>query len=170
MLHSAEYPSAEVTRVFNIEAISLPIVYNKYGDHDKNGMMYVLAEDSERILKKAKENFELTPPQPYRDVVPLVIRANLGDKITVNFKNRLNRRASIHVEGLRYDVNDSDGAEVGFNPDTTAKNFVQYTWYAETEGVFLFSDLANPLGSEDGTNIHGLFGAIIVEAPQSSLV
>lgn len=29
-------------RDFNIEAIQLPIVYNKYGDHDPKGLLYVL--------------------------------------------------------------------------------------------------------------------------------
>lgn len=40
-------------------------------------------------------------------------------------------------------------------------------WYAEKEGVYLFSDLGDARGNEDGTNVHGLFGAIIVEKPQS---
>ena len=39
-------------RCFDIEAISLPIVYNKFGDHDPNGLLYVLSEDSKRIQKK----------------------------------------------------------------------------------------------------------------------
>lgn len=151
-------------RCFDIEAISLPIVYNKFGDHDPNGLLYVLSEDSKRIQKKAWENFNKPVPQPYEEVRPLVIRANVGDKIYVNFYNKLNRRASIHVQGLRYDVRKSDRANVGYNPDTTTDDMICYTWYAEQEGVFLFSDLANPEGSEQGTNIHGLFGAIIVEA------
>ena len=96
-----------------------------------------------------------------------MIRANVGDEIHVNFHNRLNRRASIHVQGLRYSVLSSDGANVGLNPDTTTADFIQYTWYADREGVFLFSDLADPRGSEEGTNVHGLFGAIIVEAAES---
>lgn len=167
MLHTTEFPTANCIRTFNIEAISLPIVYNKYGDHDPNGMMYVLAEDSERIKQKALENFALSPPQPYKEVQPLVIRANIGDEIRINFYNRLNRRASIHVQGLRYNVLDSDGANVGFNPDTTTDDFISYTWYAEKEGVFLFSDLADPRANENGTNVHGLFGAVIIEAAQS---
>ncbi len=56
---------------------------------------------------------------------------------------------------------------MGLNPDTTTADFIQYTWFAEREGVFLFSDLADPRSGEAGTNIHGLFGAIIVEAPES---
>ena len=154
-------------RNFDIEAISLPIVYNKFGDHDPNGLLYVLREDSERIQQKAWENFKKPIPQPYEEVRPLVIRANVGDKICINFYNRLDRRASIHVQGLKYDVKDSDGTNVGFNPDTTTDDRICYTWYAEKEGVFLFSDLADPGGGEEGTNVHGLFGAIIVEASGS---
>lgn len=73
----------------------------------------------------------------------------------------------MHVQGLKYDVLTSDGANVGNNPDTTTENFIQYVWYAEKEGVYLFSDMGDTRGSEEGTNVHGLFGAIIVEKPQS---
>lgn len=37
-----DYPKHSVVRCFDIEAISIPMVYNKYGDHDPNGMLYVL--------------------------------------------------------------------------------------------------------------------------------
>ncbi|MGN1083690.1 MAG: multicopper oxidase domain-containing protein, partial [Lachnospiraceae bacterium] len=167
MTNLSDYPKQTFVRTFDIEAISIPIVYNKYGDHDPNGMLYVLKKDSERIRQKAKENFELDPPQPYQEVQPLVLRANAGDEIRINFYNRLNRRASLHVQGLRYDVLTSDGANVGNNPDTTTMDSIQYVWYAEREGVYLFSDLGDPRSSEDGTNVHGLFGAVIVEKPQS---
>lgn len=129
MFHTSEYPAANRVRTYDIEAISLPIVYNKFGDHDPNGLMYVLAQDSERIQRRARENFALSPPQPYEEVRPLVIRANVGDEVKINFRNRLDRRASIHVQGLRYNVLNSDGADVGENPDTTTDRFIQYTWY-----------------------------------------
>lgn len=167
MFHTSEYPAEKPVRTYDIEAISIPIVYNKYGDHDPNGLLYVLAKDSQRIQERARENFRLDPPQPYVEVRPLVIRANVGEEIQINFRNKLNRRASIHVQGMRYSVLSSDGANVGFNPDTTTNDFIQYTWYADREGVFLFSDLADPRSSEEGTNVHGLFGAIIVEAAES---
>ena len=95
--------------------------------------MYVLRQDSERIQKKARENFALSPPQPYKEVQPLVIRANVGDTVKINFYNKLNRRASIHVQGLNYNVSTSDGANVGFNDDTTTEDFIQYIWYADRE-------------------------------------
>lgn len=64
----SDYPKQAFVRTFDIEAISIPIVYNKYGDHDPNGMLYVLKKDSERIQQRARENFEMNPPQPYKEV------------------------------------------------------------------------------------------------------
>ena len=92
------------------------MVYNKFGDHDPNGMIYVLKQDSARIRKKAEELFKQPVLQPYEEVRPLVILANVGDTIRVNFENKLNRPASIHVQGLCYDVLTSDGSNVGYNP------------------------------------------------------
>lgn len=155
-------------RVFNVEAISVPIVYNQYGDNDPNGMMYALKEDVPAIIQDAIEKYTMTPPQPSPKVVPLVLRCHEGEIIRINFHNSLsnNRRASIHVQGLHYNVQDSDGASVGFNPDTTTSDQISYTWFADKAGTYLFSDLADPRSGEF-TNIHGLFGAIIVETPCS---
>lgn len=168
MLELTDYPNTGQVRIYDIEAISLPIVYNKFGDHDPNGLMYVLKKDSERIRRKAMELFDLPVPQPYKEVQPLVIRANVGDTVRINFENKPNRRASIHVQGLSYDVLTSDGANVGLNPDTTTDGSIRYVWHADREGVFLFADLADPRSNEQGSNIHGLIGAIIVEAAGSS--
>ena len=152
-------------RQFDIEAIEIPIVYNKYGDHDPDGLLYVLKKDAEKIRKCALENFNQEIPQPCEAVQPLVIRANLGDTLKINFSHSLDRRLSMHVQGLSYDVQTSDGASVGFNRDSTTANSICYTWYADREGVFLFSDLGDARSGEEGTNVHGLFGAVIVEAP-----
>lgn len=161
------YPDLGKTRYYEIEAIEIPIVYNKYGDHDPNGLLYVLKKDADRVREGAIRNFSQEIPQPYEEVKPLVIRANVGDKIVVTFHHSLNRDLSIHVQGLAYDVQTSDGASVGFNRDSTTKNRIVYTWYAVREGVYLFSDMGDARSSEEGTNVHGLFGAIIVEAAES---
>ena len=60
-----QYPCRNKTRCFHIRAIQIPIVYNKYGDHDPNGLMYVLEEDAERIQEEARKRFRETPPMPY---------------------------------------------------------------------------------------------------------
>lgn len=161
------YPTPEKKRFYDIEAIEIPIVYNKYGDHDPNGLMYVLKKDAERVRKCAMQNFSQEVPQPCEEVKPLVIRANKGDTVVVTFTHSLNRPLSIHVQGLPYDIQTSDGASVGYNRDTTTLHRITYTWYANREGVYIFHDMGDPTSSEDSTNIHGLFGAIIVEAPES---
>lgn len=155
-------------RVYNVEAISVPIVYNYYGDNDPNGMMYALSEDVPAIIQSANELFHLPVPQPSPLVVPLVLRCHEGEVVRINFRNSLSnhQRASIHVQGLNYNVLDSDGSSVGFNPDTTTCDQITYTWLADKAGTYLFSDLADPRSGEF-TNIHGLFGAIIVEKPGS---
>lgn len=128
-----------------------------------DGLLYVLEEDAERIKREALQRFEMDIPQPYKEVRPLVIRANLGDTVKVRFRNSLDRRLSIHVQGLSYDVNTSDGASVGYNDDSTTSGEIWYTWYADTEGVFLFHDMADPRSTENATNIHGLFGASVAD-------
>lgn len=160
-----QYPCQNRIRRFTLEAIQIPIVYNRYGDYDPNGLLYVLEQDSQRIQKEALQRFHQTPPQSYEEVEPLVLRVNLGDTVKIKFRNRLNRRLSIHLQGLAYDVMTSDGTSTGFNQDSTTCGEIEYTWYADTEGVFLFHDMADPRSSEEATNIHGLFGAVIVEPP-----
>lgn len=163
----SNYPPRGRLRIFDIEAIEIPIVYNKYGDHDPNGLLYVLQKDARRIKEGALENFHKPVPQPYEEVRPLVIRVNLGDEVQVHFRHSLKRRLSIHVQGLSYDVQTSDGANVGRNSDSTTGNQITYTWYADREGVYLFHDMGDTRSGEEGTNIHGLFGAVIVEEPES---
>ncbi len=85
----------------------------------------------------------------------------------VGFTHSLDGALSIHVHGLAYEVQTSDGASVGFNRDTTTKHRITYTWYAQREGVYLFSDMGDTRSGEEGTNVHGLFGAIVVEEPES---
>ncbi len=84
------------------------------------------------------------------------------------FSHSLNRSLSIHVQGLPYDVQTSDGSSVGFNRDSTTMHQITYTWYAACEGVYLFHDMGDTRSSEEGTNIHGLFGAIMVEEAEST--
>lgn len=39
MLELSAYPSTGQLRIYDIEAISLPVVYNRFGDHDPNGLL-----------------------------------------------------------------------------------------------------------------------------------
>ncbi len=149
-------------RKFEITAISIPITYNAYGDFDKDGLMYVLKENESTVIEFVKNN----PNKPFPLISPLVIRANVGDLITVEFENKTKKQASIHIQGVKYCVSDSDGASVGYNPNTTTSKTrpkINYTWYAEREGTYLFNDMADMTSSNENNTLHGLFGALIVE-------
>ncbi|WP_433720746.1 hypothetical protein ACQP2Y_36660 [Actinoplanes sp. CA-051413] len=85
--------------------------------------------------------------------------------------------ASMHFDGLDYDVKGSDGSVVGNNPDSTAAPGAALTYrlYAQTEGEFQFKDGADlssqqtrPVDSNGkvrfiGSHSFGAFGAILVE-------
>lgn len=44
-----QYPKMGNIRTFHIEAIQIPSVYNRYGDYDPDGLLYVLEDGAERI-------------------------------------------------------------------------------------------------------------------------
>ncbi len=148
-------------RKFHIVAIPIRIVFNKFGDHDPDGMMYVLKENEEKVKAQVAAN----PFMPVDLVEPLVIRANGGDDIEILFENQLPFNTSLHVQKAEYSVFTSDGAFVGVNPDTTVPPGGQiiYRWSLNDLGIFFFSDLGNTLSSELGSNIHGLYGALFVQ-------
>jgi FtsP/CotA-like multicopper oxidase with cupredoxin domain len=129
-------------------------------------MIYVLREDEADIRQQVNNN----PNMPVEGVQPLVIRANVGDCIEVFFENKLDFPASIHIQGVQHDVLTSDGAVAGKNPSSVAQpgEVIHYRWFADREGIFIFSDLGNPISDETGSNVQGLFGALIVEAPGST--
>jgi manganese oxidase len=153
-------------RNFNISAIQVDMVYNKFGDHDPTAKIYALKEDVEKIKNEIAAN----PGKPVKEIQPLTIRANKGDCIQVTFSNNLAEKASIHIEGVGYEVQGADGTAVGYNPDSTASpnTEIQYRWNTGEEGTFFFYNGADftyftdPTG-EKGTMGNGLFGALIVE-------
>lgn len=153
-------------RHFDVTAIHVNIVYNKYGDVDPNGLLYVLNENKSQLEQQVRDC-----PGTYVDLVqPLVIRVNQYDTLEIAFTNELCFPAAINIKGLPGLIQTSDGAFVGCNDNSTvAPNETKvYRWEAKTMGGFFFSDLGNPLSSEIGSNVHGLFGAVIVEAPGST--
>ena len=65
-----KYPELGKVRTFHIEAIQIPIVYNKYGDYDPDGLLYVLEEDAERIQREAVLDTMVTAPQTEKSGIP----------------------------------------------------------------------------------------------------
>ncbi|QLG60504.1 multicopper oxidase domain-containing protein [Halorarum salinum] len=187
-----EEPEDGQVRHFEVHAIEVDLVYNRFGLHQPNAAILVLKED----LKEAKrlsgkvpcansvvlqdeqeEAFcedipkKLRADGDTRVLQPLSLRANFGDVIEVEFHNDLDRRASIHQTALPYEVRESDGMNVGENPDTTVApgDSITYRWDARRLGTHFFLDGANQAyDSADeppqkaNLTARGLFGSVSV--------
>ena len=134
----------------NVVAIDQPILYNRLGASNVNGMMFALERDvvQKGTLKPKSQggqlahgNVQLRPDKRPR---PLVLRVRVGDCLTVNFTNLLaagpnphnlqppqfnvfvdeqvaERRASFHAAGMQLRDNiGSDGSHVGKNASSLA--------------------------------------------------
>jgi manganese oxidase len=148
-------------RFYHVVAIPIRIVLNNFGDHNEEGLIYVLKENESKVKDLVRKN----PFTPVDLVQPLCIRANVGDDIEILFENQICVAAGMHFQEADYDVLTSDGANVGFNPNTLVEpgEKILYKLTANHEGVYIFSDLGNPDSSDCGSNINGLVGCIFVQ-------
>jgi hypothetical protein len=96
---------------------------------------------------------------------PLTLRANLGDCIKVNLKNKMKAsRASFFAPGLSFDPKDSQGLNVGNNPgDQTigsgeSRTYTYYAHPANKETTSLVWDGGNIVVNPR----NGLYGAVVV--------
>ncbi|WP_305058220.1 multicopper oxidase domain-containing protein [Actinomycetospora soli] len=108
----------------------------------------------------------INPLRPVPVVRPLVLRVHEGDELRIRLRNELRgRHVGLHVQGDGIAVRIDDGAHVGENPSTLAPpdGGATVSWRCRRQGVWVINDLGDVRGSEQGTNIHGLFGALIVE-------
>ena len=103
-----------------------------------------------------------------------MLRTHVDEPLVVRLTNRIrDRRVGLHVQGRGLGrpgaagVRNGDGAHVGNNPDTTAgfRETVTYRWACRDEGAWPMNDLADVRGTEEGGNVHGLFGALVVGHP-----
>ena len=165
-----DLPTGVTTRKFEISAIQKDLIYNKYGDHDPNGLLYVYKNEESDVISG-----KITPE-------PLVIRANAGDIIEVTLTNHLIKplkqtfhpnvplnsnyppsdRVSISPSLVLYDPMNSGGVTIGYNPDQTVGpgESITYRWYADRElGTTMLSDMGDIMNHRG----HGLWGALVVE-------
>jgi hypothetical protein len=125
--------------------------------------------EARRLAEEGRMPFPTTPgeaKQPHPIIRPLVLRANLGETVEIDLHNDIrNRHVGMHLVGSGYDVKEDDGSKVGANPSSLAPpdQHETYRWICGNEGVFPFHDGGDYSGGEDGTNVHGLFGALVVE-------
>ena len=178
-------PGGSRTVVANVVAIDQPYLLNRLGASMPEGMVYALQRD---VVPKSggslgKGNAMLRTGKRPR---PIVLRANVGDCLQINFRNLLGdkpanpqqpatRYASVHVAGMELVSTITDaGTFVGANGNGTIPpdGKITYMLRATEEGVFLLNSEGAAFGglnqSNDGAQVTaGLFGAVTV-APAGS--
>jgi len=154
-------PADMPVRVFDVVAIQRAIQFSNTLSI-ANGRAYVLAEDEAAVLAGTKP------------LEPLVLRANVGEAVRINFTNHLPAtgnglpRASLHISQLTK-TTASLGSAFGFNNDSTAAPGETITqWYVidarnEVPRSFNITDFGDPISGPAS----GLYGAFIV-APAGS--
>ena len=186
------------TVVANVVAIDQPVMFNRLGASNINGMIYALQRDVINIGDAITPIWRLRPDKRPR---PLVLRVREGDCLTINMENRLQaivnpnqppldvpplfntlindqvaeRTISMHVNGLQYvrGPNQDDGAYVGNNLDTTIQRGLSksYQLYAVKEGAYAVRGMATTVGSDanQGNSANLLIGEVIVEPANSAI-
>ena len=163
----------DVVRRYEVAAVQTKLVYNRYGDHDPDGLIFVPLEDVDLVFAG-----KYSPK-------PLILRANVGDwlevtlynlwdpdhpvpyydypRVPLEMKHKPSSRVSLNPQFLQYDPVCDSGINVGYNPKEQTVGIGEskrYFWKADREyGACLlqsFGDMRNH-------RYHGLFGAVIIE-------
>ncbi len=181
--------------VANVAALEQPIYFNRLGANLPDGMVYALQSD---IVPNDVPN-PSTSCESYANCKvgkvtlrydkrprPMVLRANLGDCLQINFTNYIDsattqlapgqtktRNAGIHITGMElvYGIRD-DSSFVGKNPNSltnagtsgSTPSRTTYTYYARAEGNFLMYSFDD---GDPGQWASGLFGAVNVQPPEA---
>ncbi|WP_447973563.1 multicopper oxidase domain-containing protein [Nitrospira sp. Kam-Ns4a] len=173
-------PPGTPTRSYDIAAIALEITLNRFLDFDPQGRMYVLTENRVKALQEAQQNANARAGlgQPavsiglQGDIIqPLVIRANQGECLVINFSNNLAEPASIHIHGSSAIVAGANVPAIAANPASIASpgGSVTYQWFIkpdQQEGTYYF----HSHGNMREQTAHGLFGMVIVEKAGSQFL
>ncbi len=169
-------------KTYDVSAINVEIPLNRWGDHVTDGFMYALDANIadvrafEQALADGRETLQDDPQAAgvarvsfglRKDPIqPLVIRANIGDCLRINFTNQLDESepASMHILGLPHTAANA-GSAVGNNPSSFAAPGQTVTYEIpvpddiEAERAYYFHDH----GAGRRRQNMGLFGAIVAE-------
>lgn len=158
-------PRGQIPRIYSITAFDHTIPSSPFPDTE--GVVYALTADVAAIQSGQQE------------VEPLVLRVNQGDCVVIRLRNRIQSatptdpnvpspgslyggtRAGFDLGMLLRNPQNSGGAAVGLNPDTTvlAGQDGAYTFFADAPlGTTIFQNLGSPASLR-----HGGYGMLIVE-------
>ena len=175
------------TRTVRADVVAIDQAYqiNRLGTSRPGGLLFALRADVESTdAKSAELQAGRVQLKSYKRPRPMVLRANVGDCVTIDLQNLLastptdpiqpaTRNVSLHITGmsLRESII-SDGMWVGQNPPgpnglsggVPPGGKITYSLYASAEGSFLIYSTPgdfNNFGTQQLTM--GLFGAMNVE-------
>lgn len=166
----------------SVVAMPQPIMLNRLGATIPDGLIFALKRDT-------VQNGNQIQLRPGKRPRPLVLRANVGDCLTVTFTNAIppssfstvttpfaktgTTEVSLHVQGVEWVTGPGDdGSFVGKNnsslasvtpvPPNMPPNTQTYTLFAKEEGTFLLYTMGDT--TSQGIQLtRGLFGALNVQ-------
>jgi len=162
-------PAGATVKSFDVQAIDVKIPYNRFGENDPLGKMYVL---SDRVAAVRAEEASQHVSTGLREdpIQPLVMRANEGDCVEINFTNNASGGSfGMHVDGVAFDVG-SSGDQIGQNAgsDVGRGTSITYRYYLPVDPTVEGAHLVRPGPGNRQAVAHGLFGALVAEPPDST--
>src|SRR5438270_2033704 len=166
---SSPCPVGAPLKTFAVTALDVKIPLNRFGDNDPFGKMYVLNQHINDV--RAEEATQQVSIGLRDDAIqPLVIRANEGDCVQIDFTNNASGGSyGVHIDGLAFQVT-SSGDAVGNNPVSEVPRgaSTRYLYWVPNDPDLEGAHHLHPgPGNRAATN-HGLFGALVVEPPGST--
>jgi len=160
-------------RVYDVSAIHVSMTLNRFGDHDAGAYMYVLDQNIQAVRDQETAQLPNRVSTGLRKdpIQPLVIRANVGETVQINFTNLLtDGPAALHIDGLQYTVEGTTGTAIGTNPDIFANpgQTVHYTVFVPSDPFAEHAYYMHDHGGNRERISHGLLGAFVVE-PEDSI-
>lgn len=114
------------TLVANVVALDQPLMFNRLGAQNANGMMFALREDvvDEHQVPLGKGGAAVPGKvtlRPDKRPRPIVLRVAAGDCLTVNLTNLLAYQANPNKHGIDHEENEAEGEEEE-GPETEFEN------------------------------------------------
>ena len=154
---------------FDVVAMDVDITVNAFGDHDPSGRMYALAE-AVPAIRAAEQSRRVTPGLRDDPIQPLVIRANLGQCVQINYTNQASGGSyGLHIDGLAFTTTTS-GDALGANPSSAPATggSATYRYYIPSDPTLEGLHYLHPGPGFRNEVGHGLFGALAIEPAGSS--
>ncbi len=160
-------PAGAPLKTFDVRALDVDIPLNRFGDHDPAGKMYAL-DNMEQAIRAQEASRHVSIGLRDDPIQPLVIRANLGDCVEIDFRNMATGEFGIHIDGLAFDVASSGDAIGNNTPSSVAHNdAARYRYYVPRDPELEGAHYIRPGPGNRDAVAHGLFGVLTIE-PEGS--